>query len=193
MAYKQKPAPFKQEKGLSENLKVAIEKNTKKNQFLKEVESSAKKDSVSAAKDRLLSGGNMKQAGRQGNLAANKTRQLNNAWDLTVERGSSYEGDLPRSDAYNRRKPTVEKDVKMARNAEGFLDVAKEKKKTPPAKQMETIKKIASKVKEGVKKVGEIVGYRDTSGDDSRYGDKIKKTPPVKQLKKRPVAKMKKC
>jgi hypothetical protein len=139
------PAPFKQEKGLSENLKVEIERQGQKNRFLKNVEASAKQDSVSAAKDRLLSGGNMMQAGRQGNMAANKTRQLNNAWDLTVERGSSYEGGSPRSDAYTRRKPTVEQDVKMERNSAGFLDVAKPKKKSP-ANQMKS-KKTPAKMK----------------------------------------------
>jgi hypothetical protein len=190
MAYKQKSAPFKQEK-YSAKLGKEIEENTAKNKQFKEVESKAKTDSISAASSYK---GNIFKKREAGNKAANITRKAGGV--APVERFSNpheyttYQPRTGEKDTYIR-KAKVEKDVPMAYNPRsGELDVKPSKS---PAKQMETIKKIASKVKEGVKKVGKIVGYRDTSGDDSRYGDKIKKTPPVKQLKKRPVAKMKKC
>ena len=143
MAYTQNPTPFKQEKKLSENLKKTIESNTQKNKRLNEVESFSKTDSVTAAKKRLSLGGTKEQAQLQGNLAANKTRQLNNAWNLTVDRGSRYGGGhpLPNITTYDRRKPTVEQDVKMETNSAGELDVAKPKKK-PAVRQMKSVAKM---------------------------------------------------
>ena len=218
MAYKQKSVPFKQEKGYTPRLGKAIEENTKKNKWLNEVESSAKKDSTAASIDRLKSGGTKFQAGLQGNLAANKTRQLNNAWDLTVDRGRTSElygstAGGPNTATYTRRKPTVEQDVKMERNNIGELDVAKPKKKpavrqmksktkTPPLKQMETIKKIGNKIYEGGKYLSDLAegkkGSKDYSGGDEtmrlkNIAKNKPKTSEVKKEVKKTPAKMKKC
>jgi hypothetical protein len=83
------------------------------------IEAQAKNDSVSGARARKLSGGNLFQQGMAGNKAANKTRKAGGAGDMTVLRGKSTgsggflsEGDV----TYTRDKP-VEKDfTKMRKN-----------------------------------------------------------------------------
>ena len=83
------------------------------------IEGQAKNDSVTGARARKLSGGNLFQQGMAGNKAANKTRKAGGAGDMTVLRGKSTgsggflsEGDV----TYTRDKP-VEKDFsKMRKN-----------------------------------------------------------------------------
>lgn len=83
------------------------------------IEAQSKTDSVSGARARKLSGGNLFQQGMAGNKAANQTRKVLGAGDMTVLRGKSTgsggflsEGDV----TYTRDKP-VEKDfTKMKKN-----------------------------------------------------------------------------
>tara|TARA_R110000868_G_scaffold116747_1_gene310494 strand:+ start:231 stop:728 length:498 start_codon:yes stop_codon:yes gene_type:complete len=125
-------ANMNSEKEYTPELGAAIEAQGRRNKFLKGVENVAKKDSTSAYGKRIKEGGTKFSAGLQGNLAANKTRQNAGAWDLTVDRGKSVGsgGTLGNGNtSYTRRKPTVEQDVPMARNKDGRMDLAKNRRK----------------------------------------------------------------
>jgi hypothetical protein len=83
------------------------------------IESQAKNDSISGARERKLSGGNLFQQGMAGNKAANKTRSKGGAGDMSVLRGKAVGsgGTLSEGNVtYTRQKP-VEKDfTKLKQN-----------------------------------------------------------------------------
>ena len=176
MAYKQKPAPFHQVKkklsiedvkSMETESRAAVGKyksNKKLNEKDYSIELGAATDSITARRGPDKNYLTKEELDAKSSAAAERTRKLNESSKTVTSKKTT----TPRTGTVTTYSSS-------------------------PARQMETIKKIASKAKEVVGKVGKAIGYRDTSGDDSRYGDKIKKTPPVKQLKKRPVAKMKSC